>query len=104
MLKRYAKNSIAGLCFALAAIPTCQVKAMDMSDFNNLLACTTSWNGANSVEYLEKNGACAYRKSHPAILMMRSAQDRAADDIADPVNAARDRASLFNDQRVRVAL
>src|SRR5712672_2518061 len=36
---------------------------------------------------------CAYRKSHPAILMVQSAQDRAADDIPGPLNAARDGAS-----------
>ena len=34
---------------------------------------------------------CAYRKSHPAILMVQSTQDRAADDIPGPLNAARDR-------------
>jgi hypothetical protein len=37
---------------------------------------------------------CAYRKSHPAILMVQSAQDRAADDIPGPLNAARDRGIL----------
>jgi integration host factor subunit alpha len=37
---------------------------------------------------------CAYRKSHPAILMMQSAQDRAADDIPGPFNAARYRRVL----------
>ena len=36
----------------------------------------------------------AYRKSHPAILMVHSAQDRAADDIPGPLNAARDRGIL----------
>ncbi|WP_334395231.1 3'-5' exonuclease [Bradyrhizobium sp. AZCC 2289] len=36
----------------------------------------------------------AYRKSHPAILMVQSAQDRAADDIPGPLNAARDRGIL----------
>src|ERR1700756_351077 len=39
-------------------------------------------------------GTCAYRKSHPAILMVQSAQDRAANDIAGPFNAARDRGIL----------
>jgi hypothetical protein len=34
--------------------------------------------------------ACAYRKSNPAILMVQSAQDRAADDIPGPLNAAMD--------------
>jgi len=33
---------------------------------------------------------CAYRKSNPAILMVQSAQDRAADDIPGPLNAAMD--------------
>ena len=33
---------------------------------------------------------CAYRKSNPAILMVQSAQDRAADDIPVPLNAAMD--------------
>jgi hypothetical protein len=33
---------------------------------------------------------CAYRKSHPAILMVKSAEDRAADDIPNPLDAARD--------------
>jgi hypothetical protein len=37
---------------------------------------------------------CAYRKSHPAILMVQSAQDRAADEIPGPLNAARDRGIL----------
>jgi class 3 adenylate cyclase len=37
---------------------------------------------------------CACRKSHPAILMVQSAQDRAADDIPGPLNAARDRGIL----------
>src|SRR5262252_4349553 len=37
---------------------------------------------------------CAYRKSHPAILMVQSAQDRAADDIPDPLNAAGNRGIL----------
>src|SRR6476619_4587114 len=31
---------------------------------------------------------CADRKSHPAILMVQSAQDRAADDLPGPLNAA----------------
>jgi hypothetical protein len=34
--------------------------------------------------------SCAYRKSNPAILMVQSAQDRAADDIPGPLNAAMD--------------
>src|SRR5215469_15441057 len=37
---------------------------------------------------------CAYRKSHPAILMVQSAQDLAADDIPGPLNAARKRGIL----------
>jgi hypothetical protein len=37
---------------------------------------------------------CAYRKSHPAILMVKSAEDRAADDIPNPLDAARDRGIL----------
>jgi hypothetical protein len=37
---------------------------------------------------------CAYRKSNPAILMVQSAQDRAADDIPGPLNAAMDRGIL----------
>ena len=32
----------------------------------------------------ERSGCCAYRKSNPAILMVQSAQDRAADDIHRP--------------------
>lgn len=36
------------------------------------------------------SGTCAYRKSNPAILMVQSAQDRAADDIPGPLNAAMD--------------
>jgi hypothetical protein len=43
-------------------------------------------------------GACAYRKSHPAILMVQSAQDRSADDIPGPLNAARDRGILVQRQ------
>jgi hypothetical protein len=38
---------------------------------------------------------CAYRKSHPAILMVQSAQDRASDDIPSPLNAARKRGMAF---------
>jgi hypothetical protein len=41
---------------------------------------------------------CAYRKSHPAILMVQSAQDRAADDTPGPLNAARDRGILVQGQ------
>jgi hypothetical protein len=37
---------------------------------------------------------CAYRKSHPAILMVQSTQDRAAVDIPGPLSAARDRGIL----------
>jgi len=36
----------------------------------------------------------AFRKSNPAILMVQSAQDRAADDIPGPLNAAMDRGIL----------
>jgi hypothetical protein len=32
--------------------------------------------------------------SHPAVLMVQSAQDRSADDIAGPLNAARNRGIL----------
>ena len=42
----------------------------------------------------ESHSGCAYRKSHPAILMVQSAQDRAADDIPGPLNAAMDRGIL----------
>jgi hypothetical protein len=38
--------------------------------------------------------SCAYRKSNPAILMVQSAQDRAADDIPGPLNAAMHRGIL----------
>jgi hypothetical protein len=38
---------------------------------------------------------CAYRKSTPAILMVQSAQDRAADDIPGPLNAALGRGILI---------
>ena len=41
---------------------------------------------------------CAYRKSNPAILMVQSAQDRAAEDIPDPLNAAMDRGILVQRQ------
>jgi hypothetical protein len=41
---------------------------------------------------------CAYRKSNPAILMVQSAQDRAADDIPGPLNAAMDRGILVQRQ------
>src|SRR6185295_2507471 len=41
---------------------------------------------------------CACCKSHPAILMVQSAQDRAADDIPGPLNAARDRGILVQRQ------
>jgi hypothetical protein len=36
--------------------------------------------------------------SHPAILMVQSAQDRSADDIPGPLNAARDRGILVQRQ------
>jgi hypothetical protein len=42
--------------------------------------------------------SCAYRKSNPAILMVQSAQDRAADDIPGPLNAAMDRGILVQRQ------
>ena len=38
--------------------------------------------------------ACACRKSYPAILMVQFTQNRAADDIPGPLNAARDRGIL----------
>ena len=41
---------------------------------------------------------CAYRKSRPTILMVQSAQDRAADDIPGPLDAARDRGILVQRQ------
>jgi putative tryptophan/tyrosine transport system substrate-binding protein len=49
---------------------------------------------AKRVAVLMSVNTCAYRKSHPAILMVQSAQDRAANDIAGPFNAARDRGIL----------
>src|ERR1700757_3765862 len=42
--------------------------------------------------------ACAYRKSYPAILMVQSAQDRAADDLPNPLDAARDRGIIVQRQ------
>jgi len=43
------------------------------------------------------NGAtCAYRKSNPVILMVQSAEDRAADDIPSPLNATMDRGILVH--------
>jgi len=57
--------------------------------------------GAGGLELVTRLGslqtgrrACAYRKSNPAILMVQSAQDRAADDIPGPLNAARGRGIL----------
>jgi hypothetical protein len=44
------------------------------------------------------NGGCPYRKSNPVILMMEAAQDRAADDIPGPLNAAMDRCILVQGQ------
>jgi hypothetical protein len=38
--------------------------------------------------------SCAYRKSHPAILMVQSALDRAADNSSGPLGAARERGIL----------
>ena len=38
--------------------------------------------------------AAPTRKSHPAILMVQSTQDRAADEIPGPLSAARDRGIL----------
>ena len=37
---------------------------------------------------------CPYRKSNPGILMMETAEDRAADNIPGPLGAARDRRIL----------
>ena len=42
--------------------------------------------------------ACAYRKSYPAILMVQSAHDRAANDMPGPLDAERDRSILLNDK------
>jgi hypothetical protein len=53
---------------------------------------STVW--ANSSAALTWIARCAYRKSNPAILMVQSAQDRAADDIPGPLNAAMDRGIL----------
>ena len=44
------------------------------------------------------NLRCAYRKSDPAILMVQAAQDRAADDIPGPLNAAMDGGILVQGQ------
>ena len=43
---------------------------------------------------LARHDAQVHRKSNPAILMVQSAQDRAAEDIPGPLNAARDRGIL----------
>ena len=43
--------------------------------------------------FIDETG-CPYRKSNPGILMMESAQDRAADNIPGPLGAARDRRIL----------
>ncbi len=48
--------------------------------------------------------ACAYRKSYPAILMVQSAHDRAANDMPGPLDAERDRSILVERQISRVPL
>jgi hypothetical protein len=46
----------------------------------------------------DRTYGCGYRKSHPAVLMVQSAKDRAADDIPGPLNAVMNWASLFKDK------
>ena len=36
------------------------------------------------------NVTCAYRKSNPAVVMMRSAQDRQTENAPNPLDSARD--------------
>ena len=43
--------------------------------------------------FIDETG-CPYRKSNPGILMMETAEDRAADNIPGPLGAARDRRIL----------
>jgi hypothetical protein len=59
-----------------------------------LAAALTIGSGLSDLARSRCFSTCAYRKSHPAILMVQSAQDRAADDIPGPLNAARDRGIL----------
>jgi hypothetical protein len=43
--------------------------------------------------FIDETG-CPYRKSNPGILMMETAEDRAAGNIPGPLGAARDRRIL----------
>jgi hypothetical protein len=43
---------------------------------------------------LDDGDPCPYRKSNPGILMMETAQDRAADNSPGPLGAARERGIL----------
>jgi hypothetical protein len=43
------------------------------------------------IDPISRSG-CPYRKSNPGILMMETAEDRATDNIPDPLGTARDRA------------
>jgi hypothetical protein len=56
-----------------------------------LTANCRSWAGSRRDHFATSFFSRAYRKSHPAMLMVQSAQDLAADDIAGPLEAARDR-------------
>src|SRR5262245_14411146 len=60
--------------------------------------CGDDITGMTVTSLTSLSATCAYRKSHPAILMVQSAQDRAADDIPSPLNAARDRGILVQRQ------
>ena len=73
---------------------------MTCNPFGGRVCCDVDPEEVSAAEPDDDEGAeqvetdCAYRKSHPAILMVQSAQDRAADDIPGPLNAARDRGIL----------
>jgi hypothetical protein len=47
---------------------------------------------------LDDKECCPYLKSNPGILMMETAEDRATDNIPDPLGTARDRGILVQRQ------
>jgi hypothetical protein len=68
-----------------------RLKSRDPGSFKGLLV-RMNLDGWRELRILAaERDTCAYRKSHPAILMVQSTQDRVADDIPGPLNAARDR-------------
>jgi AcrR family transcriptional regulator len=56
------------------------------------------WRTVSSTLFSTQRPSCAYRKSNPGILMMETAQDRAADNVPGPLGGAWYRCILVQGQ------